>query len=403
MTLKINKKTLIPFTTLIIILVGATIVFSKTHNTFEFKEHLNNVNTLNQYISSHRPLKLFDLNIEKKNLNKIVIEDSTIDKPRWCEIKIHNSKLINTQILNGTLENIDFSHSNLSNVTFEKIAFDNVLFDHSKLNNIKFIDCTFKTGSFYQITSSNINFEKTDMNDGDFRQAEVNLNMKDSKFNDIDFSYLKGLRFTMQNGELKNSTFDSAHLDEFKLDRVNTSNVDFSEGKAKNVFFKDSTIDINMPKTQINTIHIVKGKIIMFSPGDAPADQVIITDCDVSSDISFFGSKINQLNISNCKVDSLSFGEAKINTLKLKNIIIDKESLSPRAKISEAYLDNVKINGNIDLHNTIMENLYLRDFQSDLSAKVNTKNSNLEFTGQGLRLKGVWPEITPDRWLIFRG
>jgi fluoroquinolone resistance protein len=398
--LRANKKTLILFAISIIILVGATIVFSKMHNTFEFKERINDVTSLNQYILSHRPLKLFDLNIEKKNLKKIVFEDSTIEKPQWREIKIQNSKLINTQIVNGTLENIDFSHSKLTNVFFKNVAFDKVLFDYCTFNSVKFINCTFKTVSFYQITSSDINFDKTDMNDGDFRQAEVNLNIKDSKFNDIDFSDLKGSTFIMQNGELKDSTFDSAHLDNFKLDGVKTKDVGLNETQVTSVTLENSELDFGMDYAKAQNIHISNNRINDFGATDGTYENISIHNCKNAGGMGFGGSKIQKLTIENCSTKDFDFYDAKIDKFLLKNFSFHG-SLSSKVMINSATLDNIYMSGNINLNGTTIKNLYVHDFHYNPNAKVKTDGSNLEYNAHGLRLKGVWPEVTPDKWLIF--
>ncbi|KPJ68093.1 MAG: hypothetical protein AMJ43_01430 [Coxiella sp. DG_40] len=397
-----RKKWIIAFCFVAILLIAGEITLKHYINSQEIKKLLNDPIKLNKYIAEHQPFSLTDTKIENHDLNGIKLINGKINNTEWTAVNAQKSQIDNVIIKNGVFKDVNFSYSSMNKVTFDHASFDHAKFNHSILKNISFIDCRFITSSFNNLVESEIFFERSDINDNDFYKSQMRISLKDTLINNIDMSLLKlGSNFIMQDGELKNIRMSKAHLDEFKLDRVKTSNVDFSEGEAKNVFLKNSTIDINMPKTQINTIYISKGEMIMFSPGYAPIDQAIITDCDVSNDISFFGSKINLLNIANCKVDSLSFGEAKINILKLKNITINKESLSPRAKIVKAYLDDVKINGNIDLHNTIIKNLYVHDFHYNPNAKVKTDDSNLEYSAHGLKLKGLWPEVTSDKWLIF--
>jgi len=394
-------KWIIVLTFVATLLIAGGITLKYYISSQEIKKLLNDPVKLNKYIAEHQPFSLTDTKIEDHDLNGINLMNGKINNTEWIAVNAQKSRIDNVIIKNGIFKDVNFSYSSMNNVIFDHVSFDHVKFNYCMLKNISFIDCKFTTSSFDNLVESELLFEKSDINDNDFYKSQVKINLKDTSINDADMSLLKpGSNLIMQDGELKNIRMSKAHLDELKLSGVYIDSVGCPKSVIPKIRLENCRLDIGFSAADIENLSLYNNDIESLVTGGAHIKEFDISDCKKAENLRLFRGHIDNLNIKNCRVDALHLGKSGINKLSLINVSFNK-SFSSNLKVNNATLNNVHMNGDIDLSGSIIKNLYIHDFHYDPNAKVKTDESNLEYNAHGLRLKGVWPKVTPDKWLIF--
>jgi uncharacterized protein YjbI with pentapeptide repeats len=396
-----KRKWIIVLTFIATLLIAGGITLKYYINSQEIKKLLNDPIKLNKYIAEHQPFVLKDIKIDDHDLNGINLINGKINDTEWVAVNAQKSRIDNIIIKNSTFKNVNFSYSSMNNVAFDHVSFDHAKFNHCMLKNISFIDCKFTTSSFNNLIESELSFEKSDINDNDFYKSQVKINLKETSINDADMSLLKpSSRLVMQDGELKNIRMSKAHLDELNLNGVYMDAVGCPKSIINTIYIKGGKLDIDVPAADIQKFSIYDSNINTLSLGGAKIKDLNISNCKETDQLEFFRGHIDKLTINNCYANGLDLAQVNINELTFSNVST-KESLSEHATINTCRLDNFQMSGEIDLSGSMIKNLYIHDFHYDPNAKVKTDGSNLEYNAHGLKLKGIWPEVTSDKWLIF--
>lgn len=405
---KYYKK--IIFVLFIIILVGAIMYYNcdKTDQSL-----FNNVEKLNQYINLHTHCVISDVKLENKNISGLRMTNGIIKKMGWEKVDMNHSNIDNSIIEDSIFIDVNFNNSKFKNVIFKNVKFistvaqgglllDIAWFDDSELKNVSFINCAFGGEvKLRRLQNSDINIINSKLISTDFNDSEIKLNIKNSDLNNITIMGAKPTSdFIMQGGKL-DADFFQAHFNEFKLDGVKTNDVGLNEAQVTKITLENSELDFGMYYAKAQNIDLKNNRIYDFGATNGTYENISIHNCKNASGIGLEGSKIQKLTIENCNTKDFDFYEAKVNKFSLKNFTFHCSS-SAKVMINSAIFDNVHMRGDIDLTNITIKNLYIHDFHYDPNAKVKTDGSNLECNAHGLKLKGIWPEVTPDNWLIFR-
>lgn len=320
------------------------------------------------------------------------IKDKKLEEENLAGIKLNNSSLKNTDLLqskitsgeirNSVFKGVDATGSDFSDSKFTDVEFSDCIFRYTKFARAEFVRCVFRgchsentemeNAVFHECT-----FERLDDNSGLFTRSEFS----DSRFmqchlDNSSFYYAK----------LRKVLFDGGHLDHVVMANTVIEEVDVDKGRIDFCSFNESDIN-RMNFKQAHSKGITFGKAVISGMTLTECDNftglnlinstcttVVIASSKLFSEPTFYGSKLNDLEIRDCNVAYLDLVEAEITgDSKIADCTISGANMS-QAKVVGIVISSTTFDDYLVLDDGIFEGLKLRDVTFNPGLEVDASN-----------------------------
>lgn len=344
------------------------------------KAQLANIDEFNASVAQQgwqlKGKRLFNL-----NLSRIELPKSSLADVEMIRVIAHDARVTGT-----SFDGVDFNFTD-----FARAAFSNVTFTNCKFTGAAFKNSTFAGCKFEQITADEAEFDSARFQDCTFTDFKDHA----GKFGHAAFISCRFQKPKWEKTSLYYAHFDSTEFDNGKLERVIFANTDvpalnfsrcavdfcsFNETRSEQLRFRScSSQRVTFGKAELGELHLSEcsdfGGLALLN---STCRLLAITDCKGVSEPKFYQTKLQQLRITNSKVEYfygvesefLAGGEISNSTITGLNIA--------QAVVKNLTITQSKIEKYLSVEGARFENLSLK--QVDYSGKLEFLDAGVTYT-----------------------
>lgn len=338
-------------------------------NTQDWKKLFNNPEKLTEFATTNNII-ITDESIESFDISGIKLVRAEFNNTHWKNIKGYNLEAKELLFKNSTLESVLFPYSKIETAVFENVKFNDVSFVGSTLKKVTFINCKINNSRIRNLIASNIIIKDSTIQNSEFFQSELEIQIIDSEVKESKFYSLKpGSSVILENTSNIESNYQRSQLKLFRA--VNSKIIDttIADSEIDKLIIDNSYLDFSSGRAIFNEIIIKDSEIPNFGAIKIKANKFTVSSCKENADISFAKSQIKEIRITDCDFSELypifitsdsliienstiaetAFVESKIKDLTLKNITFTKEADFSDIKADNATIENITKGPNLKL------------------------------------------------------
>jgi len=329
------------------------------------------------------PLSLNKSLIQDYDISGVQLFYATFDDTEWTAVTGQKSQLINVIFKNSNLADVDFSFSALTDVTFENVTFVGARFHHSTFVNVRFENCKILDPqkdhfrSFSGLKAQGVKIVNSKLQNLTFFESQGDFLIEKSQFEDVSFS---GLTFpssmNINSSQLENVKFDNSNFTTFTVIDSQLKNTSVQDSHIGKVVISNSSLDISFSGSVLGEVRVSEIRSELLGFVDASASDMSISFCKEGSDISLTGLKFNNLKIENCNHVDFMVPEGVGKNLMISNSILKVARFRAMA-VDHLLIDNVEFTGETNFDGAQAKKSEIHNIKKSPGAIITATGSNI--------------------------
>lgn len=315
--------------------------------------------------------------IKDYDINGAILPNARFEKTRWENVTAEQANFGDLTIKDSVIINTSFFESKFGKVIFENVIFEEVSFVAATFGNAKFINCKISATEIRNLDPSKIEFVNTEATGMPIFQSSIKLIIKKSKIFDSNFVGLKqGSSVLIESSFLTDVDMDMSYLTAFTVTDSQLKNTSVQDSHIGKVVISNSSLDISFSGSVLGEVRVSEIRSELLGFVDASASDMSISFCKEGSDISLTGLKFNNLKIENCNHVDFMVPEGVGKNLMISNSILKVARFRAMA-VDHLLIDNVEFTGETNFDGAQAKKSEIHNIKKSPGAIITATGSNI--------------------------